>query len=113
MVFQIIRWIIRGTDDGDLKFFDDSLGGEIFQALVCSFPNPGSRSFIEKLGDIEIPLQFEMGPMIERVTDGGRNRPGISEEFVIIAGVTGDIAFGHSMCPHRSPFVMITVPTVV
>src|SRR5579859_5360916 len=105
MVFQLIRWIIRGTDDGDLEFFDDSMGGEIFQALVCLLPNPGSRSLVEKLGDIEIPLQLEMGPMIERVTDGGRNRLGISKEFVVIAGVTGDIAFGHSMCPHCSPFV--------
>src|ERR1700751_4744305 len=113
MVLQIIRWIIGGTDHRNLELFDDSLGSEILKALVGLFPNPGSRSLVEKLGDIEIALQLKVGPMIERVADSGRNGLGIREEFVVIAGVTGDTAFGHSMGPHCSPFVVIAVPTVI
>src|ERR1700740_806405 len=113
MVLQIIRWIIGGTDHRNLEFFDDPLGGEILKALVGLFPNARSRSLVKKLSDIEIPLQLEMGPMIERVADGGRNGLGVREEFVVIAGVTGDITFRHAMRPHRSPFVVIAVPPVV
>src|ERR1700741_4528485 len=113
MVLQIVRWIIGGTDHGNLEFFDDSLGREILKALVGLFPNARSGSLVEKLSDIEIPLQLEMGPMIERVADRSRNGLGVREEFVVIAGVTSDIAFRNAMSPHRSPFVVIAVSTVV
>src|ERR1700678_1732841 len=113
MMLQIIRWIVRGADYRHLEFLDDSLCREILKAFVCLFPNPGSGRLIEKLGNIEITLQLEMGPMVERVADSGRNGLCISEELVVIASVGGDISFRHSMGPHRPPLVMVSVPTVV
>ena len=50
--------------------------------------------------------------MIERVAKRGRNGSGISQELIVIAGVTRDKAFGHSVGAHRPPFVMVPVMAI-
>src|SRR5260370_27705111 len=47
--------------------------------------------------------------MIGRCAKGGRDRAGVSQEFLVIPGVAGDEAFGHPIGSHCSPFVMIPV----
>src|ERR1700722_12097822 len=50
--------------------------------------------------------------MIERVAQGGRNGAGKSEEFIIIAGVTGNKSLGYSIGAHGPPFVVVPVMAV-
>src|SRR6202451_4804192 len=98
MMLQIIRWIVRGADYGHLEFLDDSLCREILKAFVCLFPNPGSGRLIEKLGNIEITLQLEMGPMVERGADSGRDGLSINEGTRVIPRVAGGFLFPAALC---------------
>jgi hypothetical protein len=64
---------------------------------------------VQKIGNTEITLQLKMRPMVEGIANRCRNRPGKSEKLIVVAGVTSDEPFGHAICPHRSPFVMIPI----
>src|ERR1700727_751417 len=53
-----------------------------------------------------------MGPMIERIPNGGRNGSGVGEELFVIAGVAGNKSLGHPIRAHGPPFVMIAVMAI-
>src|SRR5208282_5188147 len=82
---------------------------EFLELLVCLCPNAGRRLFVQKFCDAEIALQLQMRPMIEWIADCGRYGSGVSQEFIVIAGVAGNKSLRHSIGAHRSPFVMIPV----
>ena len=63
------RWLIRGADHADIEFFQQPVGGEI------GFGEFGIRAVPDLIGgvraehevDVEIPAEFEMCPVVDRV----------------------------------------------
>ena len=65
--------------------------------------------FVEQAVDIEVALQFEMSPVIERIAQGVRNGARPCQEFLFGGSRSGAEGFGHSIGTHGTPFVMITL----
>ena len=70
-------------------------------------PDFGSGTLIEEFVNAEIALQFEMGPMVERIAEamGDGGSPG--KEFVVGGGVTSAKGFGDTVGAHGTPLVVI------
>src|SRR5438105_847490 len=71
-------------------------------------PDGFRRLLVEQIIDIEIPLQFEMCPMVNRVPQGVRNRVRPSEKLFVGRCRAGTEALGNAVSAHGSPFVVIT-----
>src|SRR5208282_3372377 len=57
----------------------------------------------------KIALQFEMGPVVERIAEAVRDRGGPSEEFIIGRSIAGTKGFGDTVGAHGAPFVVIAL----
>src|SRR5208283_2912903 len=67
------------------------------------------RAFIEQFINAEIALQFEMGPVIERIAETVRDGGGPSEKLVVGGSVAGTKGFGDAVGSHGPPFVVVTL----
>ncbi len=72
-------------------------------------PDFRCRPFIQQFVDAEIALQFEMRPVIERISEALRDRGGPGEEFVVGRSFAGAKSFGDTVGTHGAPFVVITL----
>ena len=109
MIFQRVDRIVCRAKKLDVGLLDDLTHAHIV----------GSKFFIGKVPDrfagfgrkntfvTEITFQFQMGPMIKRITDQGRKRARKRFKFFIIAGITRNHAFGKSAGTHGAPFIVI------
>lgn len=70
-------------------------------------PDFWSGTFIEEFVNVEIALQFEMGPMIEGIAEAMRDGGGPGKEFVVGSSVTRAEGFGDTVRAHGAPFVVI------
>src|SRR4029077_13175900 len=63
----------------------------------------------EQFGDVEISLQLQMRPMVERVTQRIRDgsRPG--KIFLMRSGIAGAISLRNAVGAHRPPFVVVSL----
>ena len=105
---QVVGRIIRRTQCVDMKFLKNVVDGQVLRKRgIGSLPDCRGGILIEQVGNTEIALQFEMGPMIERIAQGVRNgsRPG--QEFFVRRGVAGDVSFRDAVGAHGTPFVMV------
>ena len=109
VIFQVVRRVVRGADDLDFEFFEQALGREIRggELRVGFLPNFRGGLLAQQIRDAEIPFQFEVRPMIQRVAECVRNRFGPGFEFLLRRGVAGDEFFGDAVGAHRPPFVMV------
>ena len=78
--------------------------------LSCSLARSqiaGARTFVQQFVDAEVALQFEVRPVIERISQRVRDgaRPG--QKFVAWIGGAGDVSFGNAVRAHRAPFVVV------
>ena len=71
MVPQIIGRIIGRANDPHIKAFQDPVRGQSIpsQLLVGLIPDRLRGLFIQRIGNPKIASQFEMGPMVEGVSE--------------------------------------------
>src|SRR5690606_34159046 len=72
-----------------------------------AIPDRAGRRGTEQIVDAEVPPQFEMGPVVERVAQAVRHggRPG--RELLPGVGITGAETLGHPIGAHGPPLVVI------
>src|SRR6185437_1919341 len=111
MVYQRIDRIVGGADGSDIHFaqqvangifFGLELSGTLLVDLLC-------RAAAEDLFYIEIPLQFKMRPVIQRVAQRIGYRLGPFLKFLPVGPVARAIALIHAVGSHGAPLVMISV----
>ena len=76
VVPQIIGRIIGRADDSHIKAFQDPMRGQPVpsQLLVGLIPDRLRGLFIQRIGNPKIASQFEMGPMVEGISESLWNR---------------------------------------
>ncbi|MNE29065.1 hypothetical protein D3C80_1225330 [compost metagenome] len=117
VVFKRINRIVSGADHLHVHLFHDAACGEIIlrqqiATLVPDFIGSGWRQ--QFAGDTEWTSQFQMRPVIQRVTDGVWHgcRPRI--KLLAVSRITGTQALSHTVGAHRTPFVVVTLqPDVI
>ena len=111
VILEIVHGVVGGADDLDVHLFQEALGGEsgCGELGVGLLPDAEGIRAAEQLGDAEVALQFEVGPVVERVPQRVRNGLGPGEEFLLRGGVAGDEFLGHAVAAHGAPFVMIAL----
>src|SRR5215469_6867891 len=68
MMLQVLRRIIGGAQSFDRELLENAVGSQIAcQRGIGLLPNSGGGLLVQKVADSEIALQFEMGPLIERI----------------------------------------------
>src|SRR5581483_3693482 len=105
----IVRRIVGGADCLDAELPQDSLGSQLRRAPpgVGFLPNALRGILVEQLVDAEIAAQFEVGPMVERITEGTRHRSRPSLELVAWRGGARAKFLADAIGAHGSPFVVI------
>ena len=78
------------------------------QLLGSLLPDGFGRGFAEQLINAEIAFQLEMRPMVERIAQGVRDRPGPGQVLFFPAGIARTVLFGAAIRAHGSPFVVVT-----
>ena len=108
---EVVGRVVRGAEGGDAEFFQDAVRREPgrAQALVGMFPDAGGGGLVEGFVDAEVALQFQVGPVVERIAqrEGHGGRP--STEFLLGIGVARDEAFVDAVGPHGAPFVVVAL----
>src|SRR5262249_14616222 len=104
---QILAGIVRGADGADGELAEDLPGGEFTfgKGFRTAIPDGFGGLLVEKIVDVEVALQFEMGAVIERITDGEGNGAGPGYEFFAWGGVASAEFLGDAVGAHGSPFV--------
>ena len=100
---QVFCRIFRGAerDDTDAQQQFARRKSALRNPFVRALPDLRSRVAAERRIDREIPLQFQMAPVIERISDGIRQRFGIGEKFLIFRRVARDHPLRHAVCAHH------------
>lgn len=108
---QPVNRVIGCADDLHIHFSDQSPRTEFcrLQFFTGFIENRIGGIGCEQLGDPKIPSQFQVTPMIQRITQ--RIGHGLSPfpEFFPVRAVAGNVTFVHSIGPHCAPFIMIPV----
>ena len=107
VVLQRIGRIVRRAHNCDAIRFENAMYRHRRQLLIRLIPDFLRGRFVEQLVDAEEPFQFEVRPVIKRVTQRVRDGAGVGEEFFPIAGVARAVLLGHAVGTHRPPFVVI------
>ena len=109
MVRQRIRRVLGGAQGVHIGLPDKMLGRmlPIRKNPAGLFPDLRRRFGVQRLVDPEIPLQLQMGPVVDRIPDGVGQRLGVGHEFVVITGIPGDIQLVDPVAPHRAPLVVV------
>ena len=108
-MLQPVGRVVRGADGAHLHPGQQGAGAEGAggQLGVAGLPDHRGGPFAERLPDPEVALQFQVGPMVERVAHQGRHRPGPGQEGAVVRLVAGDVLFGHAVGPHGAPLVVV------
>ena len=111
VIFQGVSGILGGTERIYIGALDEMLGrvGAVCQHGAGLLPDGGGAGGIQDLGDAEISLQLQVGPVVQRIADGEGDRLGVSQEFVIIVSVSGDPLLGDAVAAHGPPLVVVAV----
>ena len=75
--------------------------------LVRLLPDCRRGLFVKQLIDIENSFQFQVGPVIEWVTERMRYRTSPGEKFVVGISVSRTERFIDTTGPHGAPFIMV------
>ena len=77
------------------------------QAGVAELPYFFGSRTVQNALITEKAAQLQMAPVVQRIADGLAQHLSPLQEFVVIAGVAGDVFFLHSGAAHQPPFVMV------
>src|SRR5580704_13977317 len=104
VITQVVGRIVSSTDDFHMEFLQDALRCQVAsQSRIGAFPNGWGGDFIEQVRDAEIALEFEMGPVIERIAQGIRNGARPRQKFLVRTGIAGNVFFWNAVGAHRAP----------
>ena len=112
---EVVGGIVGSANDLHIEFADkrlaaEFLGSEFRVALLEDFTGGlGAQEFV----DSENAAEFQMGPVVERVTESIRH--GFSPLFEGLPGVvlsSGKIIFADTVGAHGTPFIMVAVMPV-
>jgi hypothetical protein len=106
---EIVGGVVRGAHRLHLKLAQDPVRAQFGrgQPRVGLLPHTWSALGVQQLIDAEVALQLQMRPVIQRIAQGRRHRTGPRLEFLDRRSAAGAVAFGHSIGPHRAPFIVI------
>ena len=109
MIFERVRGIVRRAEQLHIRFFDDLPHAHIVRRklLIGKIPNLLTGIRREDSVIAEVPLQLQVRPMIQRISDERRKHRRKSLEFFIIGGISRDHALGKPEAPHGTPFIMV------
>lgn len=109
MMAEIVAGIVGRANGTDIEFSQDALGAEeiILQGAVGPQPDGVGRILVQRRVHIEVALQFEVGPVIQRIAQREGNRLCPSEELVVVRCAPGTEPFRNTVGAHRPPLVMI------
>jgi hypothetical protein len=106
---KIVSRVIGGALYPDRELLQDAVGRQAARLKLLVRPGPdalgGAR--VEQIADIEVALQLQMGPVIQRVAKAARYRRGPGLELVERVGVAGAEALRDPVRAHRPPLVVI------
>src|SRR5258708_4425853 len=109
VVFQAVGRIVRSTESAHVKTFEYPVDAQVIarQQGIGALPDFGSGVCVQQVIDSEVAVQFQMRPVIERITQrvGDRARPRL--EFFIGRGIAAAVTFGHAVHAHCPPFVVV------
>ena len=106
---QIVGRVIRSTEHTDIHPFKQSPDGEpvLTKESVAPVVYPACAARVERLRDTEIPLKFEMGPMVQRVAHGVLYGFSPLHELGIAVRTSGNEMLVHTVRPHGPPFIVV------
>ena len=109
MIMKVIYRIIGRTNQCDIGHTDQIFCRHFrrLQFFVAGIVDLFPILLTECLVNIKISLQFQMTPMIHRISDGFWQCLCKSVEFFFIAGIAGNVFFRHSIGTHNTPFIVI------
>ena len=108
-MFEGVRRIVRGADHHYFEMAKDGMSPQIlrFQLGIGLLPDFGSGILIDEEVYPEIPLKFEVAPMIERVAQGIGNGAAPSQVFFVRIRLPGTIGLPNPIAAHGPPLVVI------
>ena len=94
MIRQIGKRIIRRTQNADLQAAQqfERPPRRFGQTVIGLLQIIGARNRVQRLVDVEIALQFKMGPVIERIADQIRHERGPGQKLFLGVAGSGDQA---------------------
>ena len=103
--------IIAGTDHLHAEPLEDIPRRQIvrLKPLVRALPNRLCGLLVEQFVDVEVALKFQVSPMVEWVAQSVRNRARPIKEFFLGRSWSSTEILRNAVCPHGTPFVMITL----
>jgi len=107
---EAVRGVVGGADGVDVELFEDAEHGEVGVALelfVSGLPYRRRAFGVQGLAYPEVAAQFEVRPVVERVSDepGDGVRP--FEEFVVGLRGASDVFLGDAVGAHLPPLVVV------
>ena len=110
MMFQRINEIVCCTDHIDIGFSDEISHVEIFSSddRIGFVPDHLRIFLVYGIFYPEVHLQFQMGPVIQRISYGVGNGFTESLEFFEIGLGPCDVFFTESHASHGSPLVVVS-----
>ena len=101
--------VVGGANDLDLEFFQNARGrkirlGELAVRFVPDFARGVGR---DQAIDAEVAFQFEMAPMVKRISQRVWHGLAPREKFFIGLGFARAKFFRNSIAAHRAPFVVV------
>ena len=109
MPLQTVRRVVGGTDSLHVAAADQSPHREAFftEFLIAQVPYCLRCIFAEDALISEVPAQFQVAPVIQRIPDGFSKDCCPRQKLLIIGGISGNISLCNTRCTHQTPFVVV------
>ena len=108
---QRVDRIVGGADRENVALLDQRARREATtKNLGTPLPHlVGGLGAEQQVVDVEIPRQFQVAPVVERVAQQVRHDAGEGVELLAIGGVSRAVALGDAVGAHLAPLVVIAV----
>ena len=111
VVGEVVGGIVGGAERAHVESFEQAPRREfgLLEQGIGLLPDGGRGLLVEQGVDAEVALQFQVGPVVERIAQRVRDRPGEGEEFLVGIGIAGAERFRGPVAAHRAPLVVIAL----
>ena len=79
------------------------------ELFIGGIPDFFRTALVEQFVDSEVPFQFKVSPVIERIAQRVRNRPSPGKEFLVRLCIARAVAFRHAVGAHGAPLVVVAL----
>jgi len=110
-MLQRIGRIVGGADDGNPELPEEPPGrvAGFREQLVAAVEDAPRAARLEQLRDAERALELHVRPVVERVAERVRHRPGPRLELLPVRSIPGAEALRDPVGAHRPPLVVIAL----